>query len=281
MTTIASLHVTNDVLRDVVGFCRAEHPREACGFIVGANGVGTRVVPMVNEHSDPTRNYRMNNVAIVEAYRVADDAGEEILAAYHSHPNGPPILSQGRPDADLENAADTSIAYLVVSTKDPQRPTARAWRITAPFIGVREAEEIPLRASATGVPAPPEPPALPWALTAGNYVEITYQRSRGAGVISMLATVTGGLVRTASEATTDVLLRPRLKSGVNSLPIDRILQVQVITESDTAKEVRREAISCLRHAAAALSAGDVALVERLIAVPAAAFPAAIETSVRG
>jgi proteasome lid subunit RPN8/RPN11 len=273
--SINALRVTHDVLRDVVAVCRSESPNEACGFIVGdpKTMVGSRIIIVPNIHQTPEVNYLMGSAEILAAYKDADDAGEEIIAVYHSHTATPPILSSGRPDADVENAHDTTLAYLVVSTRDIQRPTALAWRIATPFVGMRVAEEIPLRPTAIGDSLGFVAPVLPWALTPGNVVEITYRRARGEGQIVFTATVTDGDRDT-------VMLKPRIKSGVNSLPLERIVAVQVISESDLAKDVRREVIACLRHAAAAVSSGDCNLVEQLIAVPAAAFPAAIETSIR-
>lgn len=273
--SINALRVTHDVLRDVVTAARAEHPKEACGFIVGdpKTMVGSRVVVVPNIHQSPEINYLMGSAEILAAYKDADDKGEEIIAVYHSHTNSAPILSSGGPDKDVENAHDTTLAYLVVSTRDIQKPTALAWRIATPFIGMKVAEEIPLRPTNPGDSMGFSPPMLPWSLTPGNLVEITYRRARGEGQIVFIATVVSG----DSEM---VILKPRIKSGVNSLPLSRIVSVQVITESEAAKDVRREVIACLRHAAAAVSSGDCNLVEQLIAVPAAAFPVGIETSVR-
>jgi [CysO sulfur-carrier protein]-S-L-cysteine hydrolase len=272
--SITALRVTDDVLRDVVTFCRAQHPNEACGFIVGTPKtlVGRRVVTMENIHPRPQRNYRMDNDAVVALHHAVDDAGEEIVAVFHSHTDSPPIFSSGHDHKDLEQAHDTGVAYLIVSTRT-EHTTARAWRVALPFIGQKVAEEIPLLPTKPGDPLGPAVPVLPWALSIGNQVQIQYRRFRGTGIITMEATITDGDRET-------VFMTPRLKSGVNSLPIERIAYVQVITESPQAKEVRREAIACLRHAAAALSSGDVNLVEQLIAVPAAAFPATIETSIR-
>ena len=273
--SINALRVTPDVLRDVVAVCRAAHPREACGFILGdaKTMIGARIIAVENLHQTPEINYTMGSAEILAAYKEADDTGQEIVAVYHSHTASPPILSSGAPDKDVENALDTTLAYLVVSTRDIQRPTALAWRIATPFIGMRVAEEIPLRPTAVGDPLGFTAPVLPWSLSPGNVVEITYRRARGEGQIVFIATVTDGDAET-------VMLKPRLKSGVNSLPLSRIVAVQVITESELAKEVRREVIACLRHAAAAVSSGDCNLVEQLIAVPAAAFPPGIQTSIR-
>lgn len=273
--SINELRVTHDVLRDVVAVCQTEKPKEACGFILGDPKVrvGTQVIPTKNIHPTPEINYMMDTPDILAAYQRADESGMEVLAVFHSHTASPPILSSGGPDKDVENAHDTTLAYLVVSTRDPQHPTARAWRIATPYIGMRVAEEIPLRPVASGDPLAFVPPSLPWALSPGNVVEITYRRARGEGQIVFQATITGG------DADM-VMLKPRIKSGVNSLPIERVISVQVITESDVAKEVRREVIASLRHAAAAVSSGDCNLVEQLVAVAAAAFPAGIETSVR-
>jgi proteasome lid subunit RPN8/RPN11 len=267
--------VTHDVLRDVVAVCKAEHPKEACGFIIGdpKTMVGSRIVTVPNIHPTPEINYTMGSADILAAYKDADDKGHDVIAVYHSHTASPPILSSGAPDKDVEKALDTTLAYLVVSTKDAERPTALAWRIDMPFLGVKKAVEIPLRPVSADDPMGFSIPVLPWSLTPGNLVEITYRRSRGEGEIAFIAEVIHGDAEM-------VILKPRVRSSVNSLALSRIVSVQVITECEQAKEIRREVIACLRHAAGAIAAGDCNLVEQLIAVPAAAFPPGIETSIR-
>lgn len=59
---------------------------EVCGLVAGRDGLATRVLPVRNAHPQPARAYRMD---AAEQYRVTteiEDAGEDLLAIYHSHP---------------------------------------------------------------------------------------------------------------------------------------------------------------------------------------------------
>ncbi len=64
-----------------------EAPYEACGMVAGREGVSLRVFPIPNELRSPVR-YRMEPRAQLAAFEAMDEAGLELLAIYHSHPQG-------------------------------------------------------------------------------------------------------------------------------------------------------------------------------------------------
>jgi proteasome lid subunit RPN8/RPN11 len=63
-------------------------PREACGLIASQEGLPVEVIPVTNLLNSPTR-FRMDPREQFEAFNLIEKRGWELLAIYHSHPNGP------------------------------------------------------------------------------------------------------------------------------------------------------------------------------------------------
>ena len=72
---------------------RACLPEEGCGLLAG---VGQRVeltIPITNQLHSPLR-YNMDPEELVRAFYDLEARGLEMLASFHSHPNGPDIPSE-------------------------------------------------------------------------------------------------------------------------------------------------------------------------------------------
>jgi proteasome lid subunit RPN8/RPN11 len=79
-----------------------EYPEERCGFIT----TGGDLVPVKNVHIDNHNNFYMDEKDGTEAIEyIYEEAAEEILGIYHTHPNGYPWPSPrdivGWPKGDL------------------------------------------------------------------------------------------------------------------------------------------------------------------------------------
>ena len=92
---------------------QAQHSPEAevCGLIATQNGTACRCYPVHNAAADPVHRYRMEPQAQIEALRQMREAGEELLAIYHSHPHTPPTPSS----SDIEEANYPDAVYLIIS----------------------------------------------------------------------------------------------------------------------------------------------------------------------
>ena len=108
----------------IVAHARADHPDEACGFVAGAGGLPTRVIPMTNIARSPTF-YEMDPKEQLLAFREMDDRDEELLVIYHSHtateayPSRTDVSIAGYPDAH----------YVLVSTRAADAVELRSFRI--------------------------------------------------------------------------------------------------------------------------------------------------------
>ncbi len=67
-------------------------PEEACGLAAGKEGCITRVYLVENVYHSTVR-FRMEPQQQVNALLDIEKEGWELLAIYHSHPDGPPVPS--------------------------------------------------------------------------------------------------------------------------------------------------------------------------------------------
>lgn len=121
----------------LVQHARADLPNECCGLIAGRDGQATRVVPTANVEASPFM-YVMDPREQMRLMEEFEDAGEELLAIYHSHTRSAAFPSR----SDVELAFFSEPLYVIVSLADRQAPEIRAFRLarTAPE-GEQIAEE--------------------------------------------------------------------------------------------------------------------------------------------
>lgn len=255
--------ITPHALESATLHCIAEKSanREACGFIVGRDGVGERAIRLVNHHEDQASNYRMADAAVVGVFNEVDETGEDVVAHYHSHPSGEAIPS----DDDLQ-VRDHSHAYVIIGF-DNNQPRAKAYRMDLEAIGVPRATEVLIHLSEDGLPYTPAPPKVAWSLTEGNTVRLGYVRHGHVQKRSVVAVI--------SRATpTTVYLTPE-RPGRNipqSLPISRIQSAEVLKESALAKQLRQRTITQARRLVQLLAQGPGQDVAEIVEILAAAYP---------
>lgn len=97
-------------------------PEEACGLVAGQRSPGgdataCAVLEIPNQLHSPVR-FRMDPQAQLEAFLVMEEAGWELVAIFHSHPNGPAYPS----NTDLAEACYPEALALIWS------PEAGQWR---------------------------------------------------------------------------------------------------------------------------------------------------------
>jgi proteasome lid subunit RPN8/RPN11 len=63
-------------------------PEEACGVITGQKGQGLEVIPIENILHSPV-GFRMSPDEQVKVLLQIEEKGLDLIAIYHSHPNGP------------------------------------------------------------------------------------------------------------------------------------------------------------------------------------------------
>lgn len=108
---------------------RAELPNEACGILSGDLAASRAVAfhPARNEEVSPLR-YSVHRDDLVRIVMAIDDAGEDMVAIFHSHTRSPAVPSP----TDHRQALYPDAFYVLATLSDPDASPAaalRAWRI--------------------------------------------------------------------------------------------------------------------------------------------------------
>ena len=134
------LSLTPAVAEELMAHARAELPNEACGLLSGSLAASTavRFHPARNSEASPLR-YNVDAEDQVRIIFAIEDAGEDLVAIFHSHTRSPAVPSA----TDRRTAQYPDAFYLLATLADPAAPAARAlraWRIHG-----GQAFEVPLR----------------------------------------------------------------------------------------------------------------------------------------
>jgi len=125
--------------QELLAHARAELPNEACGLLSGslADGRATAFHPTRSAEASPLR-YSVHPDDLVRITFAIEDAGEDLVAIFHSHTRSAAVPSA----TDRRTAMYPDPFYLLASLAQPDAPPAsalRAWRIAD-----GEATEVPL-----------------------------------------------------------------------------------------------------------------------------------------
>ena len=122
---------------ELVAHAREEFPNECCGMIAGEGARAVAVHRATNTEASPFM-YVMDPREQMRLMDEIEDAGEELLAVYHSHTRSAAYPSR----TDVELAFFPDPLYVIVSLADRDAPEIRAFtlRRTAPE-GEQIAEE--------------------------------------------------------------------------------------------------------------------------------------------
>ncbi|WP_307851933.1 M67 family metallopeptidase [Williamsia sp. CHRR-6] len=120
------LRISADLVDQMIGHARADHPDEACGVIAGPEGSDhpVRFIPMINAERSPTF-YRFDSGEQLRVWRAMEAADEEAVVVYHSH-----TATEAYPSrTDISYAAEPQAHYVLISTRDPEHTELRSFRI--------------------------------------------------------------------------------------------------------------------------------------------------------
>ena len=113
----------------MLAHARSELPNEACGLLAGdlASGTATALHPARNAEASSLR-YNVHPEDLVRIVFGIEDAGEDLVAIFHSHTRSPAVPSA----TDRRTAQYPDAVYLLASLADPEatpQSSLRAWRI--------------------------------------------------------------------------------------------------------------------------------------------------------
>jgi proteasome lid subunit RPN8/RPN11 len=136
---VNGLALPSSVADELMRHALEELPNEACGLISGsvAGGPATKFHPARNAEASPLR-YNVHPEDLVRIIFAIEDAGEELIAIFHSHTRSAAVPSA----TDRRTAMYPDAIYLLASLADPDAPPARAMRAWRMYRG--QAFEVPL-----------------------------------------------------------------------------------------------------------------------------------------
>ncbi|HVM61395.1 MAG TPA: M67 family metallopeptidase [Verrucomicrobiae bacterium] len=126
------MKLSRQLLHRIHQHLESGYPNEACGVMLGKDGVITEVVSVDNERTEQpasggesARNrYLIDPLAYMKIERDADKRGLEVIGIYHSHPDVAARPSQ----FDADNAWP-SFSYLIVSVAKGKAVESNSWRL--------------------------------------------------------------------------------------------------------------------------------------------------------
>jgi proteasome lid subunit RPN8/RPN11 len=137
---VSGLSISAALADELLAHARAEVPNEACGILSGsvANGTATAYHPARNADASPYV-YTLHPDDLVRIVLAVDDAGDDLVAIFHSHTHTPAEPSATDRRQAMYPDAFYLLATLADETAAPEN-ALRAWRIRD-----GEATEVPLR----------------------------------------------------------------------------------------------------------------------------------------
>ena len=119
-----SVVVPPSFLQKMIEHAAAAVPNECCGVLGGKGSVVTSVHPLTNDLASPTR-YFANPHELFTAVRKMQNAEEEMIGIFHSHPTSPPQPSP----TDREENGYPGLYYFIISLLD-EEPAVRCYVMT-------------------------------------------------------------------------------------------------------------------------------------------------------
>jgi [CysO sulfur-carrier protein]-S-L-cysteine hydrolase len=117
------MRIAQELLDEIVAHAREEAPNECCGLMGGADGRATSVHRAENLYPSPLRFEVGNPVPLL---RAIEEAGEELVAIYHSHTRSAAYPSQT--DVNMARGWPDPL-WVICSLEAPDAPVVRAFAI--------------------------------------------------------------------------------------------------------------------------------------------------------
>ncbi len=110
------------IYNDIVAHANEGRPKEICGLLRGRNGTAKELVRTKNIASNPILDYEVDPEKLLILFDW-EEAGDELVAIYHSHPAGPAYPS----GSDALKAYYPETVFLICSLLDEDKPVLRGF----------------------------------------------------------------------------------------------------------------------------------------------------------
>lgn len=105
------VRIPRTIVNQILHHAQQSETEETCGLISGKNGEFRHCHAVANVAGDRRRLFQMDPKGQIDAMRHIREAGEELMAIYHSHPDAPALPSA----TDIEQDDYPEVLYLIVS----------------------------------------------------------------------------------------------------------------------------------------------------------------------
>ena len=121
--------LSGDIMDQIRRHGEETYPYECCGFLMGSQDDGARLVSEIRRQANERRESRETRFLITplefrEAERAARKAGLLMVGIYHSHPDSP-----ARPSDYDRDHAWPWYSYLILSVSGGRAGEANAWEL--------------------------------------------------------------------------------------------------------------------------------------------------------
>jgi len=82
------LNLSESQRSEIINYCIQELPNEACGLLAGKDFGIQKIFFISNQNKSPSRFF-MEPLELLTALTWMDENDQDLLALFHSHPNGP------------------------------------------------------------------------------------------------------------------------------------------------------------------------------------------------
>lgn len=126
---VGGLTISATLAEELLAYARAEAPNEACGILSGSASTGraTTYHPARNAEASPYV-YTVHPDDLVRIVIGIEDAGEDLVAIFHSHTHTPAVPSPTDRRLAMYPEAFYLLATLMEPSAEPMQ-ALRAWRI--------------------------------------------------------------------------------------------------------------------------------------------------------
>lgn len=128
------LFLTKNQVAEMKAHAASCAPEEGCGLLAGRGRKVELTILITNQTHSPVR-YNMEPGELISALYKIEESGLELLASFHSHPNGPAMPS----DSDVKEYAYPETYMLILSK------TKNSWKVKGFRIKDKTHYEIELR----------------------------------------------------------------------------------------------------------------------------------------
>jgi len=119
------MKISKPLLNQICQHLESGYPHEACGVMLGNEGVVTEAVAADNQRTDSAKNrYLIDPLVYLKIERDADKRHLQVIGIYHSHPDVAARPSQ----FDLDHAWP-NFSYLIVSVVKGKAIATNSWRL--------------------------------------------------------------------------------------------------------------------------------------------------------